>query len=101
VELKVGQALISAIDETGVIVTKAPAGTAVLTCGGVEMYTKGGQPPAGEADPDQLGGSVLGKRYVDDAGTIEVLCTKGGQGTLALNGKPLVIQAAKPLPASD
>jgi hypothetical protein len=30
-----------------------------------------------------------------------VLCTKAGRGTLALDGEPLVIQAAKPLPASD
>jgi len=100
-ELKVGQALISAVDETSVIVTKAPAGEAVLTCGGLEMYPKGGQAHQGEADPAQLDGSLLGKRYVDEAGTTEVLCTKGGKGTLALNGSPLAIQAAKPLPASD
>jgi hypothetical protein len=30
-----------------------------------------------------------------------VLCTKAGNGTLALDGKPLVLQVAKPLPASD
>lgn len=32
---------------------------------------------------------------------MEVLCTKPGQGTLALNGVPLPLKAAKPLPASD
>jgi hypothetical protein len=48
-----------------------------------------------------MGGTQIGKRYVDEADTFQVLCTKAGGGTLALDGKPLVIQAAKPLPASD
>jgi hypothetical protein len=54
-----------------------------------------------EPDPSLMGGTQIGKRYVDEADTIQVLCTKAGDGTLALDGKPLVIQAAKPLPASD
>jgi len=101
VEIKVGQALHSAVDETAVIVTKAPSGEASLTCGGVEMVPKGTKATGGEPDPSQLGGSSIGKRYVDSAGSIEVLCTKGGQGTLALNGVPLAVQEAKPLPSSD
>jgi hypothetical protein len=43
----------------------------------------------------------LGKRYVDEAGTIEVLCTKPGDGALALDGQPLEVKSAKPLPSSD
>ena len=35
-----------------------------------------------------MGGTQIGKRYVDDADTIQLLCTKAGQGTLALDGKP-------------
>ena len=56
---------------------------------------------AAEPNPALMGGTQIGKRYVDDADTIQLLCTKAGQGTLALDGNPLQIQAAKPLPASD
>jgi hypothetical protein len=100
VQLKMGQALTSAVDDTAVIVTKAPAGDVLLTCGGVEMVPKGVQ-GGGEPDPSQLGGSLLGKRYVDAGGVLEVLCTKGGRGTLALDGVALEVQEAKSLPASD
>ena len=72
-----------------------------LTCGGVPMSPAGEPAAAAEADPAQLGGTQIGKRYTDAADTIQVLCTKAGKGTLALDGHPLAIQAAKPLPASD
>jgi hypothetical protein len=65
------------------------------------MATAGEPVAAAEADPSLLGGTQIGKRYTDDADTIQVLCTKAGKGTLALDGQPLAIQAAKPLPASD
>ena len=44
---------------------------------------------------------LLGKRYVDDESDIEVLCTKAGDGALAVDGRPLVLKTAKPLPSSD
>ena len=100
-KLRVGQALASVVDTTAVIITRAPDAEVTLSCGGVDMVDKGSPAPSAEADPAQLGGSLLGKRYVDDAGTIEVLCTKGGNGTLALDGAPLAVQEAKPLPSSD
>jgi hypothetical protein len=49
----------------------------------------------------QRDGTLLGKRYADEDLGVEVLCTKAGTGTLALDGTPLPIKAAKPLPASD
>ncbi|WP_231611754.1 hypothetical protein [Rhodococcus sp. CX] len=52
-------------------------------------------------DPAHVGGAVMGKRYVDEASGLEVLCTKAGQGRLALDGTALVLKAAKPLPSSD
>ena len=52
-------------------------------------------------DPNLKAGSQIGKRYVDAAGTLELLCTKPGEGTLALGSAPLVLKEAKPLPASD
>ncbi|MCW2784722.1 MAG: hypothetical protein JWP74_1239 [Marmoricola sp.] len=100
-QLKVGQALVSAVDETGVIVTRAPDGDVSVTCGGVAMYPKGDDAVSGEADPAQLEGSLLGKRYVDEAGTVELLCTKPGKGSLAVDGSALTVAQAKALPSSD
>jgi hypothetical protein len=44
---------------------------------------------------------VLGKRYTDDSSNIEVLCTKGGAGTLTCEGRVMLPKDAKPLPSSD
>jgi UDP-N-acetylglucosamine enolpyruvyl transferase len=101
VQLRAGQQLVSAVDSTAVIVIRAPAAECTLTCGGVVMTAPGQPAQGGEADLSLMGGTQIGKRYVDQADTIQVLCTKAGDGTLALDGSPLVIQAAKPLPASD
>ena len=101
VKFRAGQKLVSAVDSTAVIVIKAPAEEGTLTCGGVVMAAPDEVAAAAQADPSLMGGTQIGKRYVDEADTIQVLCTKAGNGTLALDGKPLVIQAAKPLPASD
>jgi hypothetical protein len=101
VKFRAGQQLVSAVDSTAVIVIRAPAGECTLTCGGVAMASADGPVAAAEPDPSLMGGTQIGKRYVDEADTIQVLCTKAGDGTLALDGKPLAIQAAKPLPASD
>ncbi len=46
------------------------------------------------------GGTLMGKRYVDDGGA-EVLVTKAGAGSLSIGTTPLEIKEAKPLPASD
>ena len=101
VQFRAGQQLVSAVDSTAVIVIRAPEAECTLTCGGVAMAAPGQPVPAAEADPSLMGGTQIGKRYVDEADTIQVLCTKAGNGTLALDGNPLVLQAAKPLPASD
>jgi hypothetical protein len=47
------------------------------------------------------GGTLLGKRYGDDASGLELLCTKGGTGALSYDGQALVIRAVKALPSSD
>ena len=100
VKLRAGQQLVSAVDTTAVIVVRAPDREVALTCGGAAMAAVGEAVPA---EPDQalMGGTQIGKRYVDAADTIQLLCTKAGQGTLALDGEPMAIAAAKPLPSSD
>ncbi len=100
----------SAVDTTEVIVVKAPASEVVLECSGLPMIPlislgdKSGTdnppqtnlPPAAEA-----AGTLLGKRYMDESTGLEVLCTKGGLGSLSVSGRPLIQKQAKPLPSSD
>jgi hypothetical protein len=47
------------------------------------------------------GGSLLGKRHADPDGVLELLVTKAGNGTLAVDGNPIPLKDAKPLPSSD
>lgn len=98
-----GQVLASTVDSTTVIVVHAADVEIELTCAGVEMWDPkgGGTGPAGEADPAQLTGTEMGKRYADDATGLELLCTKPGKGTIAVNGVSLAKRGPKPLPASD
>lgn len=97
--MKPGSKLKSAVDDTEVMVIKAPASGSV-TCGGAAMAD---EKPAEKAALDAAfaDGTKMGKRYTDAAGTIELLCIKPGQGSLALDGVALVLKDAKPLPSSD
>ncbi|MGW5147447.1 hypothetical protein [Rhodococcus koreensis] len=100
--LKVGQTLASTVDATVVIVVRAPQDETALTCGGVDMIDgKTGTGDGDGIDAAQRGGTQLGKRYVDETAALEVLCTKAGTGTLALDGRALQVKTAKPLPSSD
>ena len=56
---------------------------------------------ATDVRPGAEGTVLLGKRYVDPADTIEVLCTKPGEGALAFDDRVLDVKSAKPLPSSD
>ena len=100
-KLKTGQSLTSATDSTTVIVISAVADEVSLTCGGVEMVEPGTAADKKSAVAGSAGETLLGKRYVDEAGLIEVLCTKAGETVLALDGTALTIKAAKALPSSD
>lgn len=100
---RVGQTLTSTVDATTVVVVRCPDSDLEITCGGATMVDSKVSPAdaSGVADPAQQSGSQLGKRYADDSVGVELLCTKAGQGTLAVNGTPLPLKSAKPLPASD
>ena len=43
----------------------------------------------------------MGKRYVTEDESLELLCTKPGAGSLAAGEAPLNVKGAKPLPSSD
>jgi hypothetical protein len=95
--MKPGTRLKSAACSTEVVVIKAAGG--VIECGGVPMA----EDASGDGAPDAAfaSGSVMGKRYVDADGTVELLCVKPGAGSLALNRVAMVLKEAKPLPSSD
>jgi hypothetical protein len=100
-KLTPGVRLRSALSDLEVIVVRAPADELELTAGGAPMlsHDESSKPPS-EAAP--AGEEVqLGKRYADDESGIEVLCTRAGSGPLAVDGRPLELQEAKPLPSSD
>jgi hypothetical protein len=84
-----------------VIVVKPPGAPVELTCGGVPMAGKDADAPTGALVAGHEGEVLLGKRYVDEASDIEVLCTKAGEGALEVDGRPLLPKTAKPLPSSD
>ena len=100
-QLKPGGRLRSGVCPTEVMVVAAPKGEVTVTCGGVAMAALDASPAGGAIHPEHAAGTLLGKRYVNEAGDLELLCTKPGAGSLACDGKPLVVKGAKPLPSSD
>jgi hypothetical protein len=101
-ELKAGTRLKSTVCNTEVIVVKAPAGDVPVTCGGAPMALASDEVgDKGTPAADAAGGTALGKRYVNADETLEILCTKAGDGSLGAGGEALSLKEAKPLPASD
>ena len=99
--LKVGDRLRSAVCATEVIVVRAPSSPVALTCGGEPMGPLVPGAPADGPGPGAGEGAQLGKRYAEEDGALELLVTKGGAGPLELDGVPLPVKQAKPLPSSD
>jgi hypothetical protein len=96
--MKSGTKLKSAVCDTEVMVIRGAE--VVVECGGAPMAP---ERPAerGAIAPAFAQGTFIGKRYVDAAGTLELLCVKPGKGSLSIGGVPLQLKDAKPLPASD
>ena len=93
-ELKPGSRWRSAVCDAEVVVVRPPSADSTLECGG--------QRQAGASlSADHAAGSLLGKRYTDAETGLEALCSKPGQGSLSLSGRPLVVKEAKKLPSSD
>jgi len=98
---RIGTTFLSTVDDTAVVVVRWTRGAAALTCGGAPMVDKADyHGPTGEP-VDTASGTLLGKRYATPDGSVELLCVKSGQGSLALDAIPLETKTAKPLPASD
>mgnify|MGYP001186353839 CR=1 FL=1 len=99
--LKAGPRLKSAVCDAEVMVIRATPADVTITCGGVEMIGMPDPKAAAAIDPAHAGGCLVGKRYVDAKDQFEFLCTKGGKGSLALDGATLTVKQAKALPSSD
>lgn len=101
-ELKPGSRWKSAVCDTEVVIVRPPKEAAGLECGGQPMVAHTAEKPAGAAiSPDHSGGTGMGKRFADETSGAEILCTKGGAGSLSIDGRPIEAKDAKKLPASD
>ena len=100
IALKAGGRFKSAVCDTTVMVIKAPAGEFALACGGADMIAPTAA-ASGSLDAALSGETLIGKRYVNADESLELLCTKGGKGTLTFDGTALEIKQAKQLPSSD
>lgn len=98
--LKPGTRYRSQVCTTEVIIVR-PADVE-LRCGGHPVVELGVDPDTSlTLGPDASTGSLVGKRYTDASGTLEVLVTKAGAGGLADGDTLLTVKDAKPLPSSD
>ena len=100
--LKTGARLKSAVCDGEIMVVAAPSGDVDLTCGGAPMIdASSGESAGGEIHPDHAVGIAMGKRYINEAETLEVLCVKAGDGGLAADGALLLQKDTKKLPKTD
>jgi hypothetical protein len=83
------------------MVIAAPAGDIDVSCGGASMIGSADTAEGGSVDSAHAQGTLLGKRYVNATGDLELLCVKPGEGSLAVGGVTLVLKEAKALPSSD
>lgn len=98
--LKTGSRLRSQVDDTQLVVVRAPAGDLDLRIGGHPVVDINAEPGTG-LSPAPGEGTMLGKRYAREEGDLELLVTKPGGGDLTADGVLLQVKDSKPLPASD
>jgi len=99
--LKTGARLKSCVCDGEVMVVSAPDTDIEITCGGTAMADPAEASKSGEVNPDHAVGIAIGKRYVSEAGDVELLCVKAGDGGLAVNGALLLQKDTKKLPKTD
>ncbi len=100
-QLKAGTRIQSAVCKSEVMVIAAPDGDVDVRCGGAPMIELSAEKSGDAVDASAAEGTQIGKRYVNEAGDLELLCTKPGDGSLAVGDALLTLKEAKPLPSSD
>ena len=97
---KAGLKLKSAVCDGQIMVLRVPPSPLDIQIGGAPVLL-GVETATATLDPAHANAILTGKRYTDEAETMEFLCTKGGQGSISVNGTTLGIKTAKALPSSD
>jgi hypothetical protein len=101
-QLRAGMHLVSVVSPARIIILRAPKSDVEVCCGGIAMVAADSMAPdVASSATDNGGGPALGKRYAHESLDLECLCTRAGAGELTINGEPLVLKDAKPLPPSD
>ena len=101
-ELKPGSRWKSAVCDTELVVVRPPKSPVSLEVGGHPVLAHTETKPEGlPLSADHSGGTQPGKRFSDEASGLEVLCSKGGAGSISVNGQALGAKDAKKLPSSD
>ncbi len=100
--IKAGTRLWSTVCSTVMITVKAPVEPIDVTIGGAPAAAEEmGAASGNDVVDGHGGGSLIGKRYVNTAGTLELLCISAGEGLPAVDGEVLHTKGATALPASD
>lgn len=101
-ELKPGSRWRSAVCDTEVVVVRPPDRPVTFRIGGAGALPAGaGKRASTGPDTALADGTLLGKRYTDEATGLQVLCTRPGSGTITVDGRRATIVAPRQLPASD
>jgi hypothetical protein len=101
-DLRPGSRWRSAVCESEVIVVRAPSAPVLLCIGGAPVLAAdSGRTATGVPDDALAEGTLLGKRYADEASGLQLLCTRSGAGTITVAGRRATIMAPRKLPASD
>ena len=95
-----GTRLKSTVCTTEIMVITAPAEDVEITCGG-EPMSQGEDGNGGSVREDRADGSVIGKRYTNEEGSLEVLCVKAGEGSLWAGAAAMKVKDATKLPKTD
>lgn len=97
-----GMRLYSSVCESEVMIIKY-GGAGEIRCGGRAMYDVKHGPDAQQRSMDEnlAAGTLMGKRYIDESGNLELLCVKPGTGSLSCGDEPLREKETKKLPSSD
>lgn len=98
---KAGAKLGSTVCPGQILVLRVPAAAIDLRIGGATVAAANAVGELTAIDPALADGILTGKRYTDAAETMEFLCTRGGAGSITVDGVVLGIKAAKALPSSD
>jgi hypothetical protein len=99
--LKPGMRLKSQVDNTQLMVVRAPDTDMDIRLGSHPVIDISAEPVVGLKLENRGEVALLGKRYGTPEGDLELLVTKADCAALTLGDRPIEIKQSKPLPASD